>query len=112
MKAMRALLPKSISVGKLPAKTYTGQDQPVNVFSLHSYFVAASRLSDDTMYKVTKALFDNIDEFHGFHATAKEWTIQETLDEPTIPYHPGAVRYFKERKVWTPELEKEQAALK
>lgn len=112
MKEMRALLPKSISVAKLPAKTYPGQDQAVDVFSLHSYFVAASRLSDDTVYKVTQTLFDNIDEFHAFHAVAKQWTSQETLDEPKIPYHPGAVRYFKEKKLWTPALDKEQAELK
>ncbi len=112
MKAMMALLPKSMSLGKLPAKTYPGQDNAVNVFALPSYFVAASRLSDDTVYKVTKTLFENIDEFHGFHSAAKEWTLKETLDEPKIPFHPGAIRYFKEKNVWTPALEKEQASLK
>ena len=112
MKQMLALLPKSISIGHLKPHTYQGQDQQVNVFSLHSYMVAASRLSDDTVYTVTKTLFDNIDEFHGFHATAKQWTLQETLDEPKIPFHPGAIRYFKEKKVWTPAMDKEQAELK
>ena len=112
MKAMLALLPKSMSLSKLPAKTYPGQDNAVNVFALPSYFVAASRLSDDTVYKVTKTLFENIDEFHAFHGTAKEWTLKETLDDPKIPFHPGAIRYFKEKNVWTPALEKEQASLK
>ncbi len=112
MKAMLALLPKSMSLSKLPAKTYAGQDNAVNVFALASYFVAASRLSDDTVYKVTKTLFENIEEFHSFHGTAKEWTLKETLDDPKIPFHPGAIRYFKEKNVWTPALEKEQASLK
>ena len=112
MKAMLALLPKSMSIGTLPAKTYPGQDKAVSVFSLASYMVAASRLSEDTVYKVTKSLFDNIAEFHTFHGVAKQWTLKETLDEPKIPFHPGAIRYFKEKKLWTPELEKEQAGLK
>ncbi len=109
MKEMQALLPKSLSIGKLPANTYPGQDKAVNVVTLASYMVASSRLSEDAVYQVTKTLFDNIDEFHGFHASAREWTLKETLEEPKIPYHPGAVRYFKEKGLWTPEMEKEQA---
>ncbi|MPZ55417.1 MAG: TAXI family TRAP transporter solute-binding subunit [Rhizobiales bacterium] len=112
MKEMLALLPKSLALSKLPAKTYPGQDNAVNVFSLPSYMVAASRLSEDTGYKVTKTLFDNIGEFHNFHGVAKQWTLKETLNDPKIPFHPGAVRYFKEKKLWTPEMEKEQAGLK
>jgi uncharacterized protein len=84
----------------------------VNVFALASYMVTASRLSEDTVYKVTKALFDHIKEFHTFHGVAKEWTLKETLDDPKIPFHPGAVRYFKEMKLWTPEMDKLQASLK
>jgi TRAP transporter TAXI family solute receptor len=112
MKAMLALLPKSMSLGKLPAKTYPGQDNPVNVFALASYMVAASRLSDDVVYKVTKTMFDNIGEFHTFHGVAKQWTLKETLEDPKIPFHPGAIRYFKEKNLWTPEMDKEQAGLK
>ena len=112
IKAMQATLPKYIAVATLPAKTYEGQDQAVNVFGLASYLVAASRVPDDMVYKVAKTMFDHIKEFHTFHGTAKEWTIKEALEDPTIPYHPGAIRYFKEMKVWTPELDKMQAELK
>ena len=112
MQAMMALLPKSMSRAKLPANTYPGQDKAVNLFSFASYIVAASRLSEDTVYKVTGTLFDNLKEFHTYHGTAKEWTLQESLEDPKIPYHPGAVRYFKEKRLWTPALEKAQAELK
>jgi TRAP transporter TAXI family solute receptor len=107
-KAMTALLPKALRPAKIPAKTYAGQDNAVNAYSLATYLIAASRLKDDTVHKVTATLFDHIAEFHTFHAAAKEWTLQETLDEPKIPYHPGAIRYFKEKKLWTAELEKLQ----
>ena len=112
LKAMRALLPRSLSSVTLPANTYPGQDKPMPTFGVRSIFIAASRLSDDTVYTVTKTLFDNIDEFHKFHATAKEWTLQETLADPVIPFHPGAIRYFKEKKLWTPAMDKEQEELK
>jgi TRAP transporter TAXI family solute receptor len=110
--AMLALLPKSMALAKLPAKTYPGQDKAVNVFGLATYLVAADRVSEDTVYKVTKALFDHIGEFHGFHAEAKEWTLQEAVSDPKIPYHPGAIRYFKEKGVWSGQLEQAQAQLR
>ena len=112
MKAIVALLPKYVSATKLPANTYENQPDAIEVFGLASYLVAAARVSDDTVYQVTKTLFDHIGEFHGFHAAAKEWTLQEALEPPTIPYHPGAIKYFKEKGVWTPALAKLQAELK
>lgn len=108
---IRKLLPPYMTLMKLPAKTYPGQDKAVNVFSLSTYLVAAGRVPDDTIYTVTKTLFDNLKEFHSFHGTAREWTIEQSLDGPTVPFHPGAVRYFKEKGVWTPALEKQQAEL-
>jgi TRAP transporter TAXI family solute receptor len=108
-KAMAALLPKSLVSAKLPAKTYTGQDQAVNVFSISTYLVAAARLPEDTVYKVTSTFFDHLDEFHTFHSAAKEWTLKETFDQPKVPFHPGAIRYFKEKKLWTADLEKLQS---
>jgi TRAP transporter TAXI family solute receptor len=112
IEAMRKLLPPSLSVAVFPAKIYQGQDKTLNVFSLSTYLVAASRVPEETVYKVTKAFFDQIGEFHGFHAEAKEWTLQETLTDAKIPYHPGAIRYFKEKGAWSAELEKTQNQLK
>ena len=111
MKAIVAMLPKYVRVAKLPANTYENQSEAVNVFGMATYLVAAARVPDETVYKVTKTLFDHISDFHGFHAAAKEWTLQEALEPPTIPYAAGAIRYFKERNVWTPALAKEQAEL-
>ena len=112
MKEIVAILPKYISVTKLPAHTYEGQNEAVNVFGMSTYLVVAARVPDETAYKVTKTLFDHIKEFHGFHASAKDWTLKEALKAPIIPYAPGAIRYFMERNVWTPAMEKEQAELK
>lgn len=112
MKAIVAMLPKYISAAKLPAHTYAGLNEATNVFGLSTYLVVAARVPEQISYKVTKTLFDHIKEFHGFHASAKGWTLAAALKPPIIPYAPGAIRYFKERHVWTPALAKEQAELK
>lgn len=112
IKAMQALLPKSLVVTVLPANTYKNQTKAIKVFSLSTYLVAASRVSDQTVYDVTKTMFDHIAEFHTFHGTAKAWTLDHTLTDPGIPFHPGAIRYFKEKGIWSPALEKLQGELK
>lgn len=110
--AIVKMLPKYVGATTLPANTYENQPKDLKVFGLATYLVAAARIPDDTVYKVTSTLFDHIDEFHGFHAAAKEWTLSQALQPPTIPYHPGAIRYFKEKKVWTDALQNDQAELK
>jgi TRAP transporter TAXI family solute receptor len=108
-RAMNALLPKSMVPTQIPPRTYPGQDRAVNAYSIATYLIAAARLPQDTVYKVTATLFDHLAEFHTFHSAAKEWTLKETLDEPKIPYHPGAIRYFKEKKIWTAALDRLQS---
>ena len=102
---------EAISVAQLPVGMYDGFDKPVNVFDIPTYMVADARVSEETGYKVMSAVFDHLDEFHSFHNAAKDWTVKGSLNDPKVPYHPGAVRYFKEKGVWTPELDKIQAAL-
>lgn len=108
---MQKYLPKSLSPAVLPAKSYAGQPNPINVFALTTYLVADSRIPADTVYKVAKTLFGNLKEFHTFHGAAKRWTLENTLDDAKVPYHPGAIRYFKERKLWTAKLGAQQNRL-
>ena len=110
-KAMLGPGPQSIGLAKLPAGMYDGLDKPVNVFDIPTYLVADARLPDDVGYNVVKSIFDHVEQFHSFHSAAKEWTLEGAVDDPKVPFHEGAVRYFKEKKVWTAEHDKQQAAL-
>ncbi|WP_131798378.1 TAXI family TRAP transporter solute-binding subunit [Devosia elaeis] len=109
--AMEEVLPPYLFTYELPTGHFEGQEQDATIFGLKTYFVAGPNTSEEQVYQVTKALFDNYDEFAAFHSSAKEWTIENSLSDPIIPFHPGAVRYFQEAGVWTPELEARQAEL-
>jgi TRAP transporter TAXI family solute receptor len=111
MDEVLALLPKAIVKGVIPAGTYPNQEQDINVFTFNTYLVVKGDVSDDTVYHVIKTLYDNFEEFSGVHATAKQWTIETTLDGPTIPYHPGAIQYFEEIGKWDENLKTLQSTL-
>ena len=54
-------------------------------------------LPADVVYKFTKAMFDNIGDIHASHAKGKEINLKTALEGLTLPLHPGAEKYFKEK---------------
>ena len=63
---------------------------------MQNYLVTHSDVSDDVVYAMTKALFDNLDAMAAAHAAAKDITLEGAAQNPPAPLHPGAERYFKE----------------
>ena len=84
---------------KVPAHTYKGQEQDVVTPAVMAMMVARSELPEDLVYNFTKAIFDNLKQFHAAHAAAKNLTLQTALNGMPIPLHPGAARFFKEKGV-------------
>lgn len=79
----------------------------------YTYLVGhADVLSEDLAYLIAKTLWQRHKELWPIHVTLKEWGLGTMLDpNTTIPYHPGAVRFYKEAGVWTAEVEKMQEQL-
>lgn len=112
MQAMMKLLPPAFDTFKVKANTYKNQAEPYTAINLATSFVASSEhVSEETGYKIMKSIFDNMEKFRTYHSAAKYWTVENTLKSAKIPFHPGAVRYFKEKKLWTDVLAKRQAEL-
>lgn len=74
--------------------------------------VANAQMSEATAYEIVKGLWENDTELHPIYDWLKGWK-QDTFfnSVPPTPYHPGAVRFFKEAGVWTDEAEKNQQEL-
>lgn len=81
-----------------------GVEKNVNSLALGEYVVGRADLSEDVVYQFTKTFFEHLKEFYPVHASAKQYGLEASLSEPSIPYHPGAVRYYKEIGRWTAEL--------
>ena len=61
--------------------------------------ITSSDVSEDVVYKVTKAIFENLDELKGSHPALSELTKQGMFLGLSAPLHKGAVKYYKEAKL-------------
>ncbi|MFD1851976.1 TAXI family TRAP transporter solute-binding subunit [Oceanobacillus bengalensis] len=78
----------------IPAGTYGGIDEEINTVAVLAMIVVTDSLSEDVVYDITKALYDNVDSIT--HAKGELITKESALDGIGIDLHPGAEKYFKE----------------
>jgi len=65
----------------------------------------------DIVFGVAKAIYDNSDEFADSHPSAQYWTLKHRPIALAVPYHDGAIRYFKTKGLWTAEAQAYQEKL-
>ena len=82
---------------KVPANTYKGQTTEVATVAVNAVLICGSSLSEAMVYNLTKALFENQADLASAHAKGKELNIKTAVTGVSIPYHPGAVKYYKEK---------------
>ena len=97
--AIIAKIGSPYAAGTIPAKTYPGQEANVTTAIIPNYLVTRSDLSADTVYAMTKAIFDNLPALVAAHAAAKDIKLEDAPKNLPVPMHPGAERYFKEKKL-------------
>lgn len=104
-------LPKAFYQGEFKAGSFPGQKKDVNVFGLYTGLVVRNDMNEEMAYKIIKAIVGQPKEFSKYHAAARMWTVPNSLKHPAIPFHTGAIRYFKEVNAWTPDMEALQKKL-
>ncbi|MEL6915491.1 MAG: TAXI family TRAP transporter solute-binding subunit [Pseudomonadota bacterium] len=81
----------------IPGGMYRGSDSDVQTFGVGATFVSSTDVSEDVVYEVVKAVFENIDQFKGLHpAFTNLDPAQMATDSLSAPLHPGAERYYRE----------------
>ncbi len=74
-----------------------GLTEDVSSVAVLAMLVVSTELNEDTVYDITKAIFENTDKIS--HAKGKLITAESALDGVGIDLHPGAVKYFTEKGI-------------
>jgi uncharacterized protein len=87
----------------IPQGTYIGQDKPVNTVAQMNVLAVTASLDEDVVYALTKTLYENLDYLAKVHPACRNVVLDKALDGLSVPLHPGAIRYYRERKINIPE---------
>ncbi len=82
--------------GVIPANTYNGQTSDVPTVAVQNFLVTHEGVPADTVYKMTKSMFENLDAMVAAHAAAKAIRKETAAVGSPVPLHPGAERYYRE----------------
>mgnify|MGYP000877844496 CR=1 FL=1 len=80
----------------IPAKTYENQNDAVTSVAVQNFLVTHEGVSNDTVYAMTKSMFENLDQMVAAHAAAKAISKENAAKGSPVPLHPGAEKYYRE----------------
>jgi TRAP transporter TAXI family solute receptor len=76
------------------------------------HFATHKAASDQVVTAILKAIWDNTEKLPPIHPGFKEWTRDRAVSaDVTIPYHPGAAQFYKEKGVWSANADEAQRKL-
>ena len=82
----------------IPAGMYNGTDRDVTTFGVGATFVSSSKVPNEVVYQVVKAVFENFGRFKKLHPAFKVLKEKEMIkDGLSAPLHDGAKKYYKEK---------------
>jgi hypothetical protein len=99
-------------LARLKAGSSTGILEDICGFAYDIYMIGNKALPDAVVQGTLKAIWDNIAKLPPLHPNFKDWTRERAASaDVTMPYHPAAVEFYKEKGVWNAKMDEAQKRL-
>ena len=86
------------STATIPGGMYEGTPDDTTTYGVRATFVSSTNSSEEVIYQIVKAVFDNFDRFKRLHPAFENLTEEEMITAGlSAPLHDGAAKYYKER---------------
>lgn len=82
---------------KIPAGTYGGVDYDVPTYAVTATVISHEDVSEEVVYDMVKTVFEKLDALKKSHAAFRILEPKRMLEGLSAPFHPGAVKYYKEQ---------------
>jgi hypothetical protein len=79
----------------ISAGTYSGINHDVVTVAVKATLVVSTRVSDDIVYRMTRGLFEYRGQIALGHARGHDIDLSYAVEGVTVPFHPGAERFFR-----------------
>ena len=102
MDAIRKAIPEFVPA-KIAAGTYRLMDKDYDTVGVPNFVIGRTDLPDDLVYRLVKAVFDNQPRLVKVTAAASDTLPQNVVKNTFLPFHPGAIRYYREIGIKIPD---------
>jgi TRAP transporter TAXI family solute receptor len=85
----------------VPASTYPGLTADVPVVGVANVLVVSEAMPEPLAFDIIRLLFEHQAELVAIHPEAKNLSLPTATKGSPAPFHPGAVRYYRDQRAWT-----------
>src|SRR5499433_2683722 len=82
-----------------PGPVFIGVEKPMKIYSFDNLFFTNTKTSDDFVYRFLDTLLKNKDDLIAVQPVLREFSAEFAYKQYEVPYHPGALKYFKEKNI-------------
>ncbi len=97
VEAMKKIMPYAYIKLVSPSPAFTGLDGPTNLMAYDYLVAVGAHVKDETVYRIAKAMFENKPKLAESLRAFGGWDTQSIAKEMPASFHPGAVKFFKEK---------------
>ncbi len=83
----------------IKANTYPGQEKDIRTVGQPNFLACRPDLPEDTVYLITKTIFENLPFLHNIHKATKAMSLERATAGLPVPLHPGAAKFYKEKGI-------------
>ena len=83
----------------IPAGTYDGVEEDATTVSVRATLIASNNVSEDAVYELLKAMFDNQEALIAGHAKFEFLNLEDAVKGISVPFHAGAKKYYEEQGI-------------
>jgi TRAP transporter TAXI family solute receptor len=99
MPESRKIMPWGYLTEVAPGPIFTGVEKPMKIYSFDNVVFTNAKVPDDFVYKLLDAMDKNKAELVAVQPVLREFTPAFGYKQYTVPYHPGAVKFYQERNL-------------
>lgn len=105
MPAARKIMPYGYLTTVPPGPVFIGVEKPMKVYSFDALIFSNSKVPDDFVYKFLEAMDKNKADLVAIQPVLREFSLNFAYKKYDIPYHPGAIKYYKDHNIEPTALE-------
>jgi uncharacterized protein len=99
MDAAKKILPQGYLTPAAPNPFFVGVEKPMKVYTWDNMIFTNAKVKDEAVYKIIETLEANKADLVAVQPALREFSAANLAKKYDIPYHPGALKYFKDKNI-------------